>query len=466
MPAASGPAQGKPAEAFPLEPRSVPRVETKYRRIVTQIPVPQSIPILERLRRYEPLSMAGQPPIIWHKAQGYQVYDAWGNMWLDWSSGVLVANAGHCHPAVQQAVIQQTQAGLMHAYCFATQERAQLVEALAAVAPDPLKKVFLLTTGAEACECAIKLMRTHGRGVGGNKKIAIVTFGNAFHGRTLGAQMAGGVPALKEWIVNLDKDMIQVPFPDGFRQKDTRFEVLERCLAEAGFTPDRVAGVMLETYQGGSAAFAPPAYIQQLRAWCDKHDVVLTFDEVQAGFGRTGTFWGFEHYGVVPDLICCGKGITSGMPLSAVIGRPKLLDQYPPGSMTSTHTGNPVCVAAALANLKVIQQEGLVENSRRLGVILDSELKRLVKRFGGPVGAGDAKGLVGTVQIVKPGTTDPDKPLATAIVRRCVESGLLMFAPVGVGGGTIKICPPLVTDEPALREGICVLEGAIAGTVQ
>ncbi|HEX7008965.1 MAG TPA: aspartate aminotransferase family protein [Phycisphaeraceae bacterium] len=446
---------------FPLEPRQVPRVETRYRRIVTPIPVPESIPVLEELARYEPVSMGGQPPVAWDRAEGINVYDRWGNMWLDWSSGVLVANAGHSHPAVKQAAVDQLQHGLMHNYCFPSEARLALVRELAAVAPQGLKKVFLLTTGSETTECAIKLMRTHGQRVGGRKKIGIVTFVNAFHGRTMGAQMAGGSPALKEWIVNLDPAMIQVPFPDGFRQTDTRFEVFLDAIKQRGLGPQDIAGVMLETYQGGSAAFAPVEYIQQLRRWCDEHQVVLTFDEVQAGFGRTGKFWGFEHYGVTPDLICCGKGISSGLPLSAVIGRPELLDQYPPGSMTSTHTGNPVCAAAALASLRAILKENLVENAQRMGRILEQELSRIKDRFSGPIGAADARGLVATLQIVKPGTTEPDKALATQIVRGCVEMGLLMFAPVGVGGGTVKISPPLSVNEEALREGISVLESAI-----
>ena len=166
--------------------------------------------------------------------------------------------------------------GLLHNYCFPSAIRADLAEQLAAVAPPGLSKVFLLTTGAEACECAIKLMRTHGRKLGGDRKISIVTFHNAFHGRTLGVQMAGGIPALKSWIVNLDKDLIQVPFPDGFRGgPDTSFDGFLKALAALGRKPDQIAGVMTETYQGGNASFAPPEYMQQLRAWCDRHQILL-----------------------------------------------------------------------------------------------------------------------------------------------------------------------------------------------
>jgi 4-aminobutyrate aminotransferase/diaminobutyrate-pyruvate transaminase/4-aminobutyrate aminotransferase/(S)-3-amino-2-methylpropionate transaminase len=445
-----------------IVPRDVPKVSTRFRSIVTSIPAPESIRILEDLRTWEPQSMSGQPPIVWDRAEGFQVSDRWGNRWLDWSSGVLVANAGHNHPRIRQAIVDQANAGLLHNYCFPSEIRATLAHELANVAPAGLKKVFLLTTGAETTECAIKLSRTQGHKVGGRNKLHIVSFANAFHGRTMGAQMAGGIPALKQWIINLDPAMVQVPFPDGYHNKDTSFEGFLNALKQANVTGEQVAGVMLETYQGGTASFAPREYMQSLRKWCDEHRVVLTMDEVQAGFGRCGTFWGFEHYGITPDLICCGKGITSGLPLSAVIGRAELMDLYPPGSMTSTHTGNPVCAASALANLRVIRDEKLVENSRRVGDVLHGELRRIAKRFPDRVGHVDGKGLVAAVYLVKSASKDPDGDAAWNVVRRCVEKGLMLFSPVGPGGGSVKICPPLVITEDAVREGAGVLEEAMA----
>jgi len=277
----------------------------------------------------------------------------------------------------------------------------------------------------------------------------------------MGSQMAGGIPALKQWIGNLDKDMVQVPFPDGFRCQDTSFDLFLKSLNRAGTTPDRVAAVMTETYQGGNSSFAPPEYVQELRAWCDEHRALLIFDEVQAGFGRTGTYWGFEHYGVLPELIVCGKGISSGLPLSAVIGTEEIMDLYPPGSMTSTHTGNPICAVASLASLRVIEEEGLVERARRMGEILQPEVRRIGRRFPEHIGTVHGKGLVASLHMVKPGGIEPNPKLATEIVWRCVEKGLLMFAPVGYSGASVKISPPLVIEEDAIREGIVVLEEAI-----
>jgi 4-aminobutyrate aminotransferase/diaminobutyrate-pyruvate transaminase/4-aminobutyrate aminotransferase/(S)-3-amino-2-methylpropionate transaminase len=446
---------------YDLTPQQVPKVETKFRRIVTQIPVPASLPILEKLRRYEPLAMRGQPPIIWDHAEGFQVYDHYGNCWIDWSSGVLITNAGHGRKEVIDAITGQANSKLLTTYCFPNEIRSRLVEKLASLLPEPLKKIFLLTTGSEAVECAIKLCRTYGIKVGGSSKHIIVSFHNAFHGRTLGSQQAGGIPALKEWIVNLDPGFVQVPFPDGFRTEDISFGLFERSLAELGVNPANVAGVVLETYQGGSAAFAPVEYMQALRRWCNRYNALLVCDEVQAGFGRTGTLWGFEHYGIVPDLACFGKGITSSLPLSAVAGRPDIMDLHPPGSMTSTHTGNPVCCAAALASVECILKDNLVENSRKAGALLHEKLSILKAKFP-EIGCVLGKGLVAGVACVKPGTKEPDGDLAFDVVRRAFEKGVLMFSPVGFGGATVKIAPPLVITEEAIVESVGVLEEAFA----
>jgi 4-aminobutyrate aminotransferase/(S)-3-amino-2-methylpropionate transaminase len=449
---------------FDLIPRPVPAVETKYRRIVTPIPVPESIPVLERLFACEPVAMRGQPPIVWDHAEGITVHDAWGNRWLDWSSGVLITNAGHGRPEIAAAIHDQVNHQLLTNYCFPSEIRARLVEKLAGLLPEPLKKIFLLTTGSETVECAVKLCRTHGIKAGGRRKITIVSFHNAFHGRTLGSQLAGGIPALKDWIVNLDPDFVQVPFPDGYRCRDTSFQRFERSLDEAGVKPERVAGVVLETYQGGDAAFAPPAYMQELRRWCDRHAALLVCDEVQAGFGRTGTLFGFEHYGIVPDLACFGKGITSSLPLSAVAGRPDVMDLHPKGSMTSTHTGNPVCCAAALANIDVILKEDLAGNARRVGETLHESLRALKADFP-QIAAVMGKGLVAGLPVIDPLTKEPDSHLAYDAVRRCYEKGLLMFNPVGFGGATIKIAPPLTTNAEAAVEGVSVLREALAEAI-
>ncbi len=442
------------------EPVDVPQVQTDNRTIKTQLPVPESLKIYEKLQKTEPRSMQGQPPIIWDHAEGIHVYDPYGNKWIDWSSGVLITNAGHSHPRIVDAIKKQIDRRLLSTYVFVHEQRAELTCLLADMAPDGLDKVFLLSTGSEATENCIKLARTFGVEKYGKNKHIIVSFTNAFHGRTLGAQLAGGMQKQKEWIVKTDCGFVQVPFPDGFKNEDTEFDLFERTLADSGVNPDDVAGVISETYQGVGPDFMPIEYAQALRKWCDKHNVVLIMDEVQAGFGRCGTFFGFDAYGIVPDLIACGKGISSSLPISAVIGRDEIMGLYAPGSMTSTHSGSPLSVAAAIANIKTIIDEKLVENAAKLGLILEDRLLKIQSDFPEVIGCVHARGLVAGMQIVLPGTKTPDSETAQRINEKCFHKGLLMFAPVGIGGECIKIAPPLCIDQEALEEGLSVLSEA------
>jgi 4-aminobutyrate aminotransferase-like enzyme len=437
-------------------------LSTRYRRIVTKLPVPESLPILARIEKYEPRSILGQPPVVWDRAEGFQVYDRYGNAWLDWTSGVLVANIGHGHPAVKEAIVREVDKSLLFSYCFPAESRSLLAEHLTRLAPPGLNKIFFLTTGSEATENAIKLARTHGQKIGGSGKIVIVTFELGFHGRTLGAQLAGGYPEAKSWIGRPDPAFVQVPFPDGFRCQNIDFELFEKTLAEQGIEPDEVAAVMMESYQGGGASFAPPEYVEALRAWCDVHRALLVFDEVQAGFGRTGKFFAFEHYGVDPDLVCLGKGISGSLPLSAVLGRAEIMDLYGPGAMTSTHGGHCISCAAALANLGVLLEGRWIEHAATAGEFLRAGLCRIAHEYSPYVGALHGKGMVYGLHIVDANSERPNGALAFEIVRRCFEKGLLMFAPVGFGGATVKICPPLITPTEALAEGLEVLDAVFA----
>jgi 4-aminobutyrate aminotransferase-like enzyme len=455
-------------DPFPVTPAKVPAVHTRHRKIATAIPHPDSVAILNKLRAVEPVSMEGQPAIVWDRADNYYVFDAYGNQWIDFTSGVLITNAGHGRKPMTDAVKAVADQGLLTTYCFPHQHRADLVAALQKVAPRPTDKVMLLSTGSEATELCLKLAREHGRRIGKEKGV-FVTFKNAFHGRTLGSQQAGGIPGLKQWIGYEDTHFVNVPFPDGGVRSPKEaddFSNFEKELARQGVKPDQVVGVMTETYQGGNSSFAPPAYIQALRKWCDDNKAVLIMDEVQAGFGRTGKFWGFEHYDIKPDLIACGKGISGALPLSAVIGKPQLLDQFPPGSMTSTHSGNPVCCASALASLKIIHDEKLVEKAAAQGRILQAAVKRIRERFSDVILAAHGKGLVASLHCVKPGTTEPDDKLTWQVILKTVQSGVMLFGGVGFGGASVKISPPLTIPADVLEEGLTVLEESFAAVLQ
>ena len=290
----------------------------------------------------------------------------------------------------------------------------------------------------------------------------IVGFDNAFHGRTMGAQQMGGVKGGKAWIKNLDPELVQVPFPDGFRCEDTSFQLFEDSLKKLAVDPDNVAGVISETYQGGGPYFMPKEYAKKLRKWCDNHGALLTFDEVQAGFGRCGRQWGFELYDIVPDLFCLGKGISSSLPISAVIGKTKVMDLYGPNEMTSTHSGNPICCAASLASIETMEEENLIENADKIGAVMQAELQSIKQQFSDVIAFAPGAGLVGGLQAVKKGTKDPDGDLAWEVVNLSYRKGLMMFAPVGFGGGCIKIAPPLCITKDAVLEGCSIIRESMA----
>ncbi len=327
--------------------------------------------------------------------------------------------------------------------------------------PNRNYKAFLLSTGSEATENCIKLAKTYGLEKRGSDCRVFVSFGNAFHGRTMGAQLAGGNDRQKRWLGKLDDSFVQVPFPDGYKNQDTRFELFLETLDRKGVKPSQVCGVMSETFQGVGPDFFPVEYAKKLEAWCRANDVLLICDEVQAGFGRTGTWFAFENYGITPDLIACGKGISSSLPISAVIGRTDVMELYPPGSMTSTHSGSPLPVAAAVANIKTLKEGNYLANARALDSVLRDGLLAIQRRHPGPAGCVQSKGLVAGIQIVKPGTRQPDPETAMAINEHCFQKGLLMFAPVGVAGECIKIAPALDISREALQEGIDTLGEAM-----
>ena len=448
------------ARRFSLEPKQVPRVETPYRRIRTPLPVPESLPLLKSINQYEPDAMTGMAPVIWDRTEACSIFDPYGNMWLDWTSGVLTANAGHGRREIIEAVKQQAEK-LLFGYAHTTEIRARLARRLVEITPPGLDRALLFSGGSEVVECAIKLSKIHGRAAGGDRKRIIVSFHNAFHGRTLGSQLAGGIPAMKEWIGKaLDPAFVQVPFPDGYVCEDVGFDVFERSLNEQDVKPEEVAGVIVESFQGGDASFAPAEYMRQLAAWCREHDAVLTMDEIQSAFGRTGKLFGFEHYGIVPDLVCLAKALSGSLPLSAVMGRQDLLDGFAPRSMTTTFGGHPVCAAAALANIDLIINEGLPARAEKTGRLLHAKLDRIAAKHP-EVAFVHGRGLVAAVHFARPGTKEPDADLAFRIVESCVLQGLMLFAPVGHGGASIKICPPLIIEENAIEEGAELLDTII-----
>jgi len=442
-------------------------IETQHRRIVSGIPHPDSLPLIEELRQLEPRSMSGFSPVVWDRAEGFNVYDAYGNTWIDFTSAVVLANAGHANPSIGDAIRGQLDAGLWHNYCNPSVIRLRTVKAILEITPSYLDKVFLLTTGSEAVECAIKLMRLHGRTIHPDK-IGILSFLTAFHGRTMASQMAGGYLDQQAWMGAKPPGFYHIPFPEcarcpwGKREyRDCGEECLRRgleALAAQGAAPERIAGVITETFQGPTVAFMPLDYVRALRRWAGEQRALLTFDEIQAGFGRTGKWFGFEHYGVEADLVCLGKGMTSCLPMSAVAGRGKILDLAEHGEMSSTHTGNPLCCAATIANITALKEDRLVDNAARLGNVVREKLNQLKAKFPHHVGTINGMGLVWAVYLVDPETKKLDIELAKCVTIRCMELGLLLLS---TGRGTLKIAPPLCITEEAFVEGIEAISQAM-----
>lgn len=358
----------------------------------------------------EPAGMlADQLPVTWDRAVNATIYSG-DRRYIDFTSGIFVANVGHSHPHVLAALRDQLDHELLHTYTFPSASRQRLARRLCQLTG--YERAFLLTTGAETVEAALRVARHY------TGRQAIVSWSDSMHGKTLGAQQAmhGG------------PNVCRYPFPhngEGFEGPRGQF-----------------AAAIMESYQGWSARFYPAHYAQDVQAWCRRTGALLILDEVQAGFGRTGKLFGYEHYGLSPDLVCVGKGLGGGLPISALLGSAVVLDSDP--TLSSTHSGNPVCCAAALASLDVLEQEHLCERAGRLG----QAVKCILATFPYPV---CGKGLVWALHI-------GDVDVADAICFAAEEHGLLLLR---TKRGTIKLGPPLTIPESELIEGLHILRKVV-----
>lgn len=438
---------------FNIIPKDVERIETRHRKIITKIPSEKTLESLNLLREHEPHSMNVELPIIWESAYGYQVFDGAGNCWIDFSSGTFVSNVGHANDKVCNAINQMVEQKLLHNYYFPSTIRAKLVTKLSKMIPNYLDKIFLLTTGAESTETTIKLARIYGRKTD-PKKIGIISFIGSMQGKTLGALMVGGKTKEKHWIGNLDPDMHHLSFPKNDCGAEFFHESMKK-LEQSGIDLKSIAAFMVESFQGWGALFYPKEYIQELCKWANQNKVLVIFDEVQAGFGRTGKLFAFEHYDVKPDLVCCGKGISSSLPLSAVLGKKELIDVD--SSLNSTHGGNPICCAATLASLEVLESENLIEESHRKGKILENELMKLKNKHPELIEI-HGKGLLFAIHLNDIISGERDLLFADKVLERSMEKGVMMLR---TGLGTLKIGPPLMIPDEALIEGVTTIADVI-----
>ena len=451
------------AQTFSRQPKPVPPVKTRNRLIHTPIPTSGTKEVLEKLDAFESRSMHGQLPLVWHRATDFSIYDAAGNRWIDFTSMIFVANVGHSNQRVTEAMKAALDSPLYGCYAYPNETRARYMKKLVEFAGPPFEKAFLLSAGTEATEAVLKLTRMEAQRQGKRRRGVVCIEGN-WHGRTLGAQMMSSNVAQREWIGYQDADIHHIPFPypwvlKGRSGADFLKESLTK-LTDAGIDLAKdVGGFMLETFQGWGAVFYPADYVQEIERLCRKNGILLAFDEMQAGFGRTGRAFGYQHYGVTPDLIACGKGMGGGVPLSGVVGRAAIMDLPEIGNMSSTHSANPLVCAAGLAVIAELEDRNLVAEAARKGELLFDALHKLEARFPDRISWVFGRGLIAAVLFANPKTGKPDGPFTSRVAERCMQKGLLV---VHTGRESIKIGPPLTITDEALLEGVDVLGESIA----
>lgn len=441
--------------------------------------------LIEESRKYEPRSMSEHVPVVWKRGERCYIEDVDGNVFLDMTSGVLVANAGHSHPRLVAAMKDQV-GKVVNSYDFVNEFRPELAKKLVEITPPNLDKAFILTTGSEATEAAMKLARLYT----GRKEI--ISFQGGFHGRTYGAMSAGGKRsgAATKGFGPFVPGFYQAPFPNSYRpifgemtlstdlKKYPRPWVRKSQSLQTGNTPycldyldwfveteteGDIAAVIVESYQGGAGSIIPPKeWMQGLAAWCKEHGIVFIADEVQASFGRTGKMFCFEHYDIQPNLVCMGKGISSSVPVSAIVGESAIMDTLGPGTMSSTHGGNALSSRIALENIRIIEDEKLAENAAAMGEVCKARFAKMEEKF--PF-LGDSRGLglVWGLEIIEPEDPSaklPDAEKAKAIIQAAWERGLLMIAPVGHYGNVLRLAPPLIITEDEMNQALDILEAA------
>jgi 4-aminobutyrate aminotransferase/(S)-3-amino-2-methylpropionate transaminase len=432
---------------------------TKAIELVTEIPGPRSRELGERLDRIVASPLQVTFPIFAASARGATLTDVDGNTFIDFTGGVGTLNVGHGHPEVVAAAHEQLDRFAHTDFTIVPYEPyVALAERLAERAPiTGAVKAAFFNAGTEAVENAVKFARAF------TGRPAVVAFDGAFHGRTyLSLTMTSKVHPYKAGLGPFMPEVYRVPFPHEYHGITT-----EEALAglERAFTTvvaaENVAAIVVEPVQGeGGFIVAPPEFLRGLRRLCDRYGIVLVADEVQTGFGRTGRFFGIEHSGVEPDLICVAKSIANGLPLSGVLGRTEIMDAPVAGGVGGTYVGNPVAQAAALAVLDVIDDEGLLERSQAIGEVMRARMFAWQARW---PAIGEVRGLGAMLAIelvADPATKKPSKELAGRVTAEALKRGLLLIT-CGVNGNCIRVLVPLVIGDAELEEALGAWEEAL-----
>ncbi|RWJ32008.1 4-aminobutyrate--2-oxoglutarate transaminase [Mesorhizobium sp.] len=394
------------------------------------------------------------------RAEGSEIWDVEGNRYIDFAGGIAVLNTGHRHPKVIEAVKKQLDAYTHTAFQVLPYEPyVEVCERLAALAPFKDAKAILFSTGAEAVENAVKIARA------ATGRAGVIAFTGGFHGRTaMTMALTGKVAPYKTKFGIAPPGVFHVPFPvpqHGTSVGDT-LKALDYVF-RADIGPDNVAAIIIEPVQGeGGFHPAPRELLEQLRAMCDQHGILLVADEVQTGFARTGKMFGIEHSGIEPDLITVAKSLAGGFPLSGVIGRAAIMDAAEPGGLGGTYAGNPVACAAALAVLDVIDEERLIERANAIGDRIKARLGAIAKRNDiVPIAAIRGPGAMVAFDIVTEiGGDQPDAAATKRVTQAALDGGLVLLS-CGVHGSTIRILNALTISDALLDEGLDRLEDAL-----
>jgi len=421
--------------------------------------------LIERRNAAVPRGVASAAPIYAKYAENAELWDVDGNRFIDFVGGIGVLNTGHRHPKVVEAAKAQEDHYTHTSFQVVPYEPyIELAEKLNAIAPgDAPKKTLLVTTGAEAVENAVKIARA------ATGRPGVIAFTGGYHGRTLlTLGMTGKVSPYKKDVGPFPADVFRAPFPsarDGITVDDAIIGLKNLFLTDA--QPSRVACMIIEPVLGeGGYTPVPFEMMQQLRAICDEHGILLIADEVQAGFGRTGTWFAVEHSGVVPDLITVAKSMAGGYPLAGVIGRADLMDAMDPGGLGGTYGGNPVACAAALAAIKAIEDEGLLARSTKMGEMLKARFAEIGARSA-PYRFWDIRGLGAMVAVEF--VTDfvsakPDADFTKRVIAHALKRGLLLLS-CGMHGNALRVMVPLTASDAIVEEGLAIFEVAVNAAI-
>jgi 4-aminobutyrate aminotransferase/(S)-3-amino-2-methylpropionate transaminase len=441
-----------------------PSALPQERRIVTEIPGPRSRELMARRAAAVSAGVGVTLPVFVERAGGGVITDVDGNSLIDLGSGIAVVNVGNAAPQVVAAVQEQV-AAFTHTCFMVTPYEGYVAvcEELARVTPgDHDKRSALFNSGSEAVENAVKIAR-HATG-----RPAVVVFDHAYHGRTnLTMALTAKSMPYKHRFGPFAPEIYRVPMSYPFRDAPgtTGAEAAARALQqiETQVGAANVAAVMIEPIQGEGGFVVPaPGFLPAVAAWCRQAGAVFIADEVQTGFCRTGDWFACEDEGVVPDLVTLAKGMAGGLPLAAVTGRAHLMDAVHPGGLGGTYGGNPVACAAALAAIETMREQDLAGAARAIGATMLPRLRALQERTPA-IGDVRGRGAMVAVELVRPGTTEPDPALAAAVARRCHAEGVVVLS-AGTYGNVLRFLPPLVIGQHLLTEALDVLDAAFAAT--